>query len=94
MLLELPGVNQVVLTRGTSDHFPISLSMDGIKRGPVPFRLDNKWLCLEGFKNLVSDIWTNTFNEGTISFRIASKLRILKEEIKKWVKDAGIKEEW
>lgn len=34
-----------------------------------------------------------TLIEGKASYRVACKLKILKNEIKKWSKDEGIKEE-
>ena len=47
------GVTQVRLSRPISDHFPIVLEGGGIRRGPTPFRFENMWLKVEGFKDIV-----------------------------------------
>ncbi|RVW83846.1 putative ribonuclease H protein [Vitis vinifera] len=39
------------------DHFPITIEGGGIKRGPVPFRFENMWLKVEGFKDLLRSGW-------------------------------------
>lgn len=74
------------MPRLSLDHFPIMLVSNDIKWGPVPFRLDNKWLKHENFRTLVTETWRNTMVRGTASFRIAHKLKILKAEIKNWAK--------
>ena len=51
------GVTQVRLSRPISDHFPIVLEGGGIRRGPTPFRFENMWLKVEGFKDIVRTWW-------------------------------------
>ena len=51
-----PGVVQHVLARPVSDHFPILLKGEGVRRGPTPFRFENMWLKEEGFKDLLT-LW-------------------------------------
>ena len=43
---------QCVLLRPMSDHFSILLD-GGLRRGPSPFRFENMWLEVEGFKDLL-----------------------------------------
>lgn len=57
LLMQLVGLGQKVLNRPISDHFPICIDSNGIIWGPGPFRLDNKWLRVMGFKQLVEKEW-------------------------------------
>ena len=54
---QFSGVTQSRLSRPISDHFPIVLEGGGIRRGPTPFRFENMWLKVEGFKDLVRSWW-------------------------------------
>lgn len=80
LLAILPNLNQKLLARPTSDHFPILLVSDGIQWGPVPFRIDNKWLELDSFRKMVADTWNKMSIKGTSSYRIATKLKNLKAQ--------------
>lgn len=42
---------------------------------------------VEGFKNLVERVWQQESVESTNSFILASKLKVLKAKIKKWVRE-------
>ena len=78
------GVAQCRLHRPTSDHFPILL-MDGrMRRGPTPFRFKNMWLKVDDFKGLLRGWWQGIEVRGRASFRLASKLKMLKQKIKVW----------
>ena len=46
-------VTQCTLLRPVSDHFPILLDGDGVRRDPIPFRFENMWLKENGFKELL-----------------------------------------
>ena len=50
---QFSGVTQSRLSRPIFDHFPIVLEGGGIRRGPTPFRFENMWLKVEGFKDIV-----------------------------------------
>lgn len=64
----LSGIQQKVLPRPLPDHFPICLSSDGIRWGLVPFRIDNKWLKVESFRTMISNVWRETVIQGTMSY--------------------------
>ncbi|RVW40426.1 hypothetical protein CK203_090038 [Vitis vinifera] len=72
------------LSRPTSDHFPIILKGGGLRRGPSPFRFENMWLKVDGFKDLLREWWQGTVVSGKASFRLASGLKVLKQKIKDW----------
>lgn len=93
LILELPSLNQKVLSRPTSDHFPILLDYDGIQWGPCPFRIDNKWFKNGEFRDMIANVWNSINCRGTPSFIIATKLFRLKDEIKSWTKEVGKTEE-
>ncbi|RVW93801.1 hypothetical protein CK203_028184 [Vitis vinifera] len=78
------GIVQCRLSRPTSDHFPIMLKGGGLRRGPSPFRFENMWLKVDGFKDLLRDWWQGTVVRGKASFRLASKLKVMKQKIKEW----------
>ncbi|RVW87530.1 hypothetical protein CK203_036323 [Vitis vinifera] len=56
----------------------------GLRRGPSPFRFENMWLKVDGFKDLLREWWQGTVVRGKASFRLASKLKVLKQKIKEW----------
>ncbi|RVX19302.1 Transposon TX1 uncharacterized 149 kDa protein [Vitis vinifera] len=78
------GVLQCRLPRPVSDHFPIILKGGGVRKGPSPFRFENMWLKVEGFKDLLRGWWQEAGGRGRASFRVASKLKFLKDKIKSW----------
>lgn len=91
LLLKLAGACQNLLPRLTLDHFPICLEVEGIQWGSVPFRCDNKWLGIDRFRQLVEEVWNNSVVQGKANYKIATKLKSLKEAIKTWSKEEKIK---
>ncbi|RVW38817.1 hypothetical protein CK203_074199 [Vitis vinifera] len=78
------GINQCRLARPVSDHFPIMLAGGGIRRGPSPFRFENMWLKTEGFKELVRSWWQGTEVRGNASYKLATKMKEIKQKLKVW----------
>ncbi|GFZ18132.1 hypothetical protein Acr_26g0014010 [Actinidia rufa] len=77
-------VRQFCLPRVVSDHKPVFLSGGGMSRGPASFRFENMWLKVEGFRDLVKKWWEGYEVHGSPSYRLARKLRALKEDLKMW----------
>ena len=67
-----------------SDHFSILLDGGGLRRGPFPFRFENMWLKVEGFKDLLKSWWEGDNFSGSSGFILAAKLKALKSKLKEW----------
>ena len=80
-------VSQRRLPRPTSDHFSVLLEEGGLRRGPSPFKFENMWLKAEGFKDLIGGWWQGIVVRGSPSYRLALKLKGLKQNLKIWNKE-------
>ena len=56
----------------------------GIRRGPTPFRFENMWLKAEGFKELVCSCWQGIDVRGNASYKLATKMKEIKQKLKVW----------
>ena len=73
------GFVQKILPGPISNHCPIVLEGGGGRMGgPSPFRFENMWLKLEGFKDLLKVWWQSIEARGSSSFILAEKLKGLK----------------
>ncbi|RVX05821.1 hypothetical protein CK203_023850 [Vitis vinifera] len=75
---QFSGINQCRLSRSVFDHFLITLVGGGIRRGPTPFRFENMWLKVEGFKDLVHNWWQGIDVRGSASCKLATKMKEIK----------------
>lgn len=58
----------------------------GGRRRKFPFRFEKMWLTHPSLLNYVKE-WWNVQVEGTAMFHIAKKLRIVKDKVRKWIKE-------
>ncbi|XXG47158.1 hypothetical protein AAC387_Pa02g1843 [Persea americana] len=78
------GVIQLAFPRVISYHCPINVCPKILDWGPRPFRFDNCWLLHRGFLDLARPWWCQANVEGYTGYRVCKKLRVLKENIKRW----------
>ena len=82
---EDPVVNH--LPRISSDHSPIFLAhRQSLSFKNKPFRFEEMWLSHDSFSKVVEDSWAPPCR-GSPQFILASKLKILKLNLKIWSKD-------
>ena len=79
-----PNIRQRRLQRFLSDHFLILVEGGNFQRDCRPFRFENMWLKADGFMDKVRSWWESNTFRGSPSFQIASKLKVLKLDLKKW----------
>ena len=60
------------------------LAGGGIRQGPTPFRFENMWLKDEGFKELVRSWWQGIDVRGSASYKLATKMKEIKQKLKVW----------
>ena len=77
-------VNQQRLPWLLSNHFPIRLDCGQIVGGKSSFRFENMWLKVDGFVDRVREWWTSYSFPGSPSHILASKLKVLKMDLKQW----------
>ena len=75
------------LPRLISNHFPICLETTRLERGRTPFKFENMWLKFEEFSDIIKEWWGEAHVDGFASYIIATKLRFVKEKLKKWNRD-------
>ena len=76
-----------LLPRPVSDHSPIFLDGNGLCKGLIPFKFENMWLKMNGFKELINNNWGELQLNGSASFKLVEKLKALKLLLKRWNRD-------
>ncbi|CAL5392116.1 unnamed protein product [Camellia sinensis] len=72
------------LPRLLSDHCLLILMEDDRDWGPRPFRFINAWILHPQFSDFLDKIWMETTVVGWAGFILHSKLKLLREALRKW----------
>ena len=78
---------QLKLPRPPSDHAPLLLDCEGMRRGPIPFRFENMWLKVEGFQDMLEGWWQGLSFRGSASYILSRNLKEVKSLLKTWNRD-------
>ena len=70
--------------RAVSDHRPIILDSIPPFWGPTPFRFENMWLHHKSFNSDFKKWWKDTFTSSWEGRKFMTKLKLIKEKVKKW----------
>jgi len=81
---QFPSVSQRRLPKLCSNHFSIILNCGDVLRGSRSFKFENMWLNSESFVDNVKQWWDSYHCQGSLSFILASKLKALKIDLKRW----------
>ncbi|GKU93949.1 hypothetical protein SLEP1_g7498 [Rubroshorea leprosula] len=75
------------VARSVSDHCAIILKARNADWGPKPFRVMDAWQQHPDFRNFVDDKWTALQVEGWAAYKCKQKLKLMKDECKRWNKE-------
>ncbi|RVW24951.1 hypothetical protein CK203_079456 [Vitis vinifera] len=78
------GQNNQAVPSGLRSFPNYACGGGGIRPGPTPFRFENMWLKVEGFKDLVRSWWQGTEVRGSGSYKLAIKMKEVKQKLKVW----------
>nr|KAJ0214831.1 hypothetical protein LSAT_V11C400224590 [Lactuca sativa] len=79
-----PSASLIALPRELSDHCLITLQTSLPDFGKPPFRFFNSWMLRDGIDDIVKKAWANFKGFITHATYMKSKLKFLKNKIKKW----------
>ncbi|XP_059654845.1 uncharacterized protein LOC132301624 [Cornus florida] len=91
---KFPDAIQVALARPVSDHFPLVLDCGEMRSRITPFQFKNIQLRADDFQGYVRNWWEGSMIDSFLSYVLARKLRVLKNEIKRWNKEVFGNLEW
>ncbi|GLT98877.1 hypothetical protein SLE2022_163520 [Rubroshorea leprosula] len=72
------------IRRSISDHCAIILKSRSVDWGPKPFRVLDAWQQHKDFSKFIDERWKMMQIEGWAAYKCKQKLKLLKEECKRW----------
>jgi exonuclease III len=84
-----PNASLLALPNLTNDHCPLILDVQSMDYGPIPFKMFNSWLDMDGFNDIVLRARASDTNEHFRDKILANKLQMVKEPIKSWKVQSG-----
>lgn len=78
---------QLIGDRDISHHCPIWLISTNTNGGPKPFKFNNCWVEHKEFMSFVKEYWESFNVEGSASYKVKEKLKMLKGKLKWWNKE-------
>lgn len=87
--LHFPRASVLAHSRDVSDHTPLILNTgdDTPAYSPPSFKMELGWFLREGFKEMVTDIWTKDYGGLTAIERWQNKIRKLRQYLRGWAKN-------
>lgn len=76
----------VLLTVGLSDHSPMVIVWQHQRMKVFPFRFNNKWTKVQGFREIILQEWSKS-GESDPLFTLCSKLKNTKSRLRAWAKE-------
>ncbi|WMV15560.1 hypothetical protein MTR67_008945 [Solanum verrucosum] len=77
-------IKQNLLPRIGSDHNPIMLDCGELNSNKSYFKFEQWWLRVDGFADKIKEWWLSFNINGTGSYILAVKLKMLKQKLKEW----------
>lgn len=85
--LAFPNTTVVPLTRNISDHVPCVVKIDTkIPKSPI-FRFENYWVQMEGFFDIVQQVWSLDPGFEDPAKCVSFKLKLLRKRLLAWSKN-------
>lgn len=79
-----PDTTQSAKPRPVSDHIPLLLSTQGVRSGPLFYKLEHIWLEDPSLKDKIAGWWSEFQVEGNPRYILWKKLQWLKQKLKTW----------
>ncbi|XP_071688615.1 uncharacterized protein [Rutidosis leptorrhynchoides] len=79
-----PNANVLVLDKKHTDHCPLFLKDGDIDFGPKPVKVFDEWLKQKYSHDVINAAWKSPVNSNKPDVIFREKLKIVKQELRKW----------